>query len=121
MAWIAAWAEFSSPKFTNPKPRLLPVSRSKMTLASTTFPWGSNAARRLASSVEWERPPTNSLVPMAPSLWCALCVAPIGTGLNDGEYSSASAIRSRQTVEKSEGVWRPRRQERARRRTEKPD
>src|SRR5690606_21970147 len=55
---MAVAAALSSRKVTKPKPRERPVSRSVMTLTSSTSPKLSNARRRAASSVSQLRPPT---------------------------------------------------------------
>jgi hypothetical protein len=59
---IAPWASASEMYVTNPNPRLRPVSRSRMTLASRIAPYGSNAVRRDSSEVSQLRPPTNNFV-----------------------------------------------------------
>jgi hypothetical protein len=61
ISWMAVWASAAASKVTNPKPRERPVSRSVITLASTTGPNRSNAAQRLASEVSQLRPPTKIL------------------------------------------------------------
>jgi len=61
---MAAWAAPPSAKVTNPNPRDRPVSRSVMTLASTTSPKRPKASRSPSSLVSQLRPPTKSLLPI---------------------------------------------------------
>ncbi len=61
MLVMASDADELSVNVTKPKPRLRPVSRSVMTLASVTSPKFSKAEKSFASLVSQLRPPIKSL------------------------------------------------------------
>ena len=58
MAFIAVWASSSECMVTKPKPRERPLSRSSITLASTTVPCSAKAEWRSPSVVLKDRLPT---------------------------------------------------------------
>src|SRR5262249_20227018 len=79
---MAAWASWSLPISTKPKPLDRPVSRSMMTWADCTVPCGANSCSSAASVTSNVRFPTYNFLPI-----CELLKGPPPDSAEEGQVT----------------------------------